>query len=497
MEGPAQSHLSKWLQRRKDVAPETQNVDPNYWVSDPKSLYADSQIESLAFGTGLSIYTNTILPAIVAAEQEVILVTCFWARSPTLDALNATLVKLSQNALQRGSKVRVRICFSSLSFFQRLFHTFSLNGRKYEPRQWKGTLGLPGPEELIGLEMEVKSIFVLPFSVMHPKFVIVDRKRVFLPSCNVSWENWFEGCVTLHGGKQGQVVPQFVKFWSHFWARGERLDTDANGNAFEAEETGVVTDNEPEYSAKPESRLWSMNRLEQNCGWTPSLFLPSPHHQNPRFSLLPWRPCLPPPQTPLNTFILSAFESAKEYIYVQTPNLTSPPVLSALLHALERGVSVSIVTSERLMILEQLVTAGTTTKRCVNKLVKRHKSLVQKRDTTDVGAAERGVIPLGRLQVYFFRPDISNTATATGEITPEPTQSHLKFMNIDDELTIFGSGNMDRASWYTSQELGLAFWSPQSGGQLTEVARDVCEILDPVMQGRKKLFYDGPCNQGP
>jgi phosphatidylserine/phosphatidylglycerophosphate/cardiolipin synthase-like enzyme len=382
-----------------------------------------------------------------------------------------------------------------VSFFQRLFHTFSLYGRKYEASQWNSTLGLPDPEGLNGLEMEVKSIFVLPFSVMHPKFVIVDRMKVFLPSCNVSWENWFEGCITLRGNKQGQIVSQFLQFWQQFWARGEALGQDANGNDFETEETDVGTRTRPEFSTKPESCWWSMNHLQQNRGWTPSLFLPSPHHQNPRFSLLPWRPCPPPPPTPLNTFLLSAFGNAKRYIYIQTPNLTSPPVLSALLHALDLGVNVTIVTSERLMILEQLVTAGTTTKRCLNKLVKRHRRLLQKRKSPDWTGIEDGVVRPGRLQVYFFQPDSSKTTIGSSETTPEPTQSHLKLINIDDEWTIFGSGNMDRASWYTSQELGVAFWSQQSGEQPTEIAQDVRGFLDTVMHGRKKLFYDGRVDQ--
>ena len=497
MENPAQAHLSEWIQRQKDFEPESQNDDPNYWISNPQSLHADSHIESIAFGTGLSIYTHTILSAVAAAEQEIILVTCFWARSATLDALNETLVALSEKALRRGKKVRVRICLSSVSFFQRLFHTFSLQGRKYDPGQWKGVLGLPDPEELRGLEMEVKSVFVLPFSVMHPKFVIVDRKKVLLPSCNVSWENWFEGCVTLRGSEPGMIIPQFVQFWSRFWVRGEVLDKDANGNAFEAEETDVVTHTQPEFSTKPESCWWSMNRLQQNSGWTSSLFLPSPHHQNPRFSLLPWRPCPPPPPTPLNTFLLSAFANAKKYIYIQTPNLTSPPVLLALWRALEWGVDVTIVTSERLMILEQLVTAGTTTKQCINKLVKRHKRLLQRRHSSDwTGLEESGLTRPGRLQVLFFQPENRKIAPGAGEIAAEPTQSHLKLINIDDDWTIFGSGNMDRASWYTSQELGVAFWSQQSGEQPTEVARDVRGFLGEVMHKRKRLFYDGGVDEG-
>ena len=41
----------------------------------------------------------------------------------------------------------------------------------------------------------------------------------------------------------------------------------------------------------------------------------------------------------------------------------------------------------------------------------------------------------------------------------EPVKSHFKCVIMDEEITILGSGNMDRASWYTSQELGIAFVS--------------------------------------
>jgi hypothetical protein len=90
--------------------------------------------------------------------------------------------------LQRGKKVKVRIGFSSSSLFQKLFHTSSPEGKIYASSTWHSKLGLPEPQSLAGLDLEVKSVFFLPFSVWHPKFVIVDNKEVFLPSCNVSWE---------------------------------------------------------------------------------------------------------------------------------------------------------------------------------------------------------------------------------------------------------------------------------------------------------------------
>lgn len=149
---------------------------------------SQTNIKGIAFGTGYSIYAGTILPAIENATDSVILVTCFWAASRTRDALNESLLKLSNNALLKGKKVRVRIGFSSSSLFQKLFHTASPEGKIYDPLTRHSKLGLPRQNELANLDLEIKSIFFLPFSVWHPKFVIVDGKEVFLPSCNVSWE---------------------------------------------------------------------------------------------------------------------------------------------------------------------------------------------------------------------------------------------------------------------------------------------------------------------
>lgn len=115
-------------------------------------------------------------------------VTCFWAASRTRDALRDSLLRLSDNSIKRGKKVTVRINFSSSSLLQKLFHTTSPKGKTYAPSTWQSQLGLPAQHDLAGLDFEVKSSFFLPFSVWHPKFVIIDETEVFLPSCNVSWE---------------------------------------------------------------------------------------------------------------------------------------------------------------------------------------------------------------------------------------------------------------------------------------------------------------------
>ena len=456
--------VSEWLHNVEHTSIAADRDRPNYWRTHPVSLLTATNVHGFTFGTGFSVYTNSILPAIETAEEEVVLVTCFWAPSPILDALNNTLRNLSAKGVRTGRKIRVRICFSSSSLFQKLLHSASLDGRTYSAGECHRKLSLPQQDEIYGLDLEVKSIFVLPFSVMHPKFIIIDRKQVLLPSCNVSWEDWYEGCLEL----RGRVTEQFAKFWLSFWA-SERDRAFTYGDNVSGNKAMKTT----QAQRNPKLLHAQRHRLEE----MPSIFLPSPHHRNPQFAL-PWRSCLPPPATPLNTFLLSTFVNAKNEIYIQTPNLTSPPVLSALLAALRRGVDVTILTSERLMILEQLATAGTTTRRCIKKLNKRHKALVQKWRNRDPDVVEAGLArEPGDLQITFYQADPKAT-----EGQSEPVQSHTKLTIVDSEWMIFGSGNMDRASWYTSQELCVAFFS-------SDFVSELRNAIDSSMRRRSRRVF--------
>jgi phosphatidylserine/phosphatidylglycerophosphate/cardiolipin synthase-like enzyme len=335
-------------------------------------------------------------------------------------------------------------------------HTFCRNGKIYPPESWQSTLNLPAPGQLQGLDMQVKSVFLLPFSVMHPKFIIVDRKVAVLPSCNVSWEDWFEGCVTL----TGPVVSCFINFWREFWAQQEDRDELVNiSREPNHEDTMPKT-----YPEQPREGLPLHTPLDSKN--IPTIFLPSPHHRNPDFRF-PWQDHSAPPPTPLNTFFLRSLLSAEREIYIQTPNLTAAPVLTAILSTLRRGIDIHIVTSEKLMILEQLVTAGTTTFRCIEKLIARYRDLA----SVTHSDLEAGRPRLGKLRIEYFVPRAGRDQ--------EPQQSHLKCTIVDQELVILGSGNLDRASWYTSQELGVAFFD---GAFAKRLRGD----LESVLEGRVK-----------
>ncbi|KZL87323.1 phospholipase d [Colletotrichum incanum] len=458
--------LDHWIHTLKSNRGEQLNDFPNYHVSDPETLVTTCSPKSLTVGNGAAIYRNILLPAILAARHEVILVTCFWAPSDTLTAIKETLGLLAerrQEAIRTSGEhavapLRVRICFSSRSFFQKIFHPWSREGYAYPTSAWP-KLGLPPDTTLKAarIKLSVKSLFFLPFSVMHPKFVIVDRKRAWMPSCNVSWETWFEGCI----GFEGAAVAQLVRFYAHVWepdspkdipdsfASGEatnwgpgHVDGDAGRTV-----TGTPSDDESAY------RQLDLSSLPP-C---PTIILPSSHHWNPGFRYIPLGRRTAAPATPLNAALLSLFACARTDIDIVTPNLTCRAVVDALLDALRRGVDVRIRTSKNMMLIEQLVTACTTTEWTLQSLIKRYNQACAEWSKKRSADAESQLQRPGRLDIYYYRPNLQATAVRDLE---EPIVSHLKMTLVDREYLCLGSGNLDRASWYTSQELGILLHIP-------------------------------------
>jgi phosphatidylserine/phosphatidylglycerophosphate/cardiolipin synthase-like enzyme len=406
-------------------------------------------------GTGSSIWEH-VAPAISDAQHEVVIVTCFWAASSSQKSVGECLRKLSDAAFRRGThRVRVFLGISSLSLWQKLSQTSDLNGWEIPPKLWASKLGLPAEDEIPGVDLRVKSIFVRPFSVMHPKFILVDRRLAILPSCNVSWEDWYEGAAVM----SGPIVSNFLTFFQDFWLHHDE-ELEPLPLLSGVPTLPEATTHDPNLNIFPFPAPLSVQ----------SAFLPSPHHINPHFR--PWPMSAPVPRpTPLNHFLLRAFAGAKKQVFLQTPNVTAAPVSTAILEALLRGVDVHVRTSANLMVLEQLVTAGTTTAWTLNALIREYEVGKQKA----AGDVERG-LRVGKLMIEFFE-------AREGSLAGEPEQSHVKVSIFDEDITVLGSGNMDRASWWTSQELGIAF----SSGDL---AKAVKTVLDKGCKGRLRLRYN-------
>lgn len=462
-------HLpSDWLNEMPCRAGFSSDRRPNYFVSDPKSLITTSRPLNFTLGTGPQILSS-VLPLCLETKHELIIVTCFWAKeSISREDVASLLRKLSAKAIQQNRIIQVRICFSSESSWRRL-NPCRMEGKIHHPRSWK-RLGLPAEGEIKGLELVVKSAFVPPFSVMHPKFILMDRKTAWMPSCNVSWENWFEGCIEMQGG----ITEKIHEFWVAFWGnRGAELPPlpESEMPSSNSLDLDIIS------SEMEQARAHIASQTQVSLSEIPTILLPSPHHWDPTFILH----C--PHTTPFTTFLHHIFRAAKSSIYIQTPNLTSRPVVKAIVAAIMRGVDVRIITSRRLMILEQLVTAGTHTEYEVRYLA-RHYARLKHKKKREIRKHERGVrrgwglappVRLGSLSVGYYQPK-------EGKDPNEPVKSHLKLVCVDGQVTILGSGNMDRASWYTSQELAVAFFSEELSAQLSE-------SVDEALKDRVKYAY--------
>lgn len=399
--------------------------DVDYVQEASRGRRAVSTPLSLTTGTGYSIYKSTIIPAIKAAQREVVLVTCFWAASVTRDGINEALKELANKARVSSSKIAVQICFSSSSLPRNMLLPTPKEGQRYPPSMWK-KLGLPGPDELTGLHLRVVRKFFWPFGIIHSKYVIVDRKLAIFPSCNISWERWYEVAICM----QGPVVEHLLSFHAGFWDGGPSS-------------TVIQPSPKAAHSQRPADMSMPAPTTLLSSPHTPTLL---PNHLQPR-ALAGRCPCLPNvpstfSPTPLLKTTYHLLSTAGTSIIMLTPNLTEPTVLDALSEALERGVHICIWTNRNLMTMEQLVTAGTTTPNCIQKLRK---------------ASQR---PGNRasLEIFYF-DDVDgpgNQQVQEGddrELTP--VKLHAKVTIIDGEKILLGSGNMDAASWKTSQELGV------------------------------------------
>ncbi|CAN8095282.1 unnamed protein product [Discula destructiva] len=445
-------------------------------------------MESFTIGTGASIYSQKLLPAILSAQSEVILVTCFWAPSKSLTALSNTLAQLAARraSQQCRDRLRIRICFSSRSLFQKVFHTSCSDGYVYAPSTWSSSLGLPSPESLAAgnIDLKVKSLFFLPFSVMHPKFLIVDRQLAFAPSCNISWESWLEGCLELSrpaSSRADDPIDGLLDFYRQVWEKDSDPDLPLLGSTVTPET--VMQLNSEAIIRSPADMTVVLSDVSSP---SPAIqWLPSWHHRNPAFCLFPWQESRAP-DTPLNTNVLRLFAASTRDIYMQTPNLTSPPVLAAILDSLTRGVNIRIVTGRNMMVLEQLLTAFTTTNRCIKKLTEKYiKHLCESMDgrgrRPSLGSPdlEAQTSTPGTLTISYFMPSVGST------LEEEPVQSHLKLTIFDGRHTILGSGNMDRASWFTSQELGILV-------EDVTFATRVKTLVDKALEGRLDTVFPAP-----
>ena len=142
------------------AAPHSSNRDfpsPDcYDARNRELLVTNSQPESFQLGTGASIFTHFLIPAITSARHEVILVTCFWAPSTTLTALSEALTQVAshrraliQDALSRGETVipplKVPYACRRGRFFKNCYTHNPATATSTRPRHGRRNSACPSP----------------------------------------------------------------------------------------------------------------------------------------------------------------------------------------------------------------------------------------------------------------------------------------------------------------------------------------------------------------
>ncbi|GAA6034084.1 hypothetical protein JCM8097_000685 [Rhodosporidiobolus ruineniae] len=145
---------------------------------------------------------------IVLAEKEVFLVTNYWQPSDSVNAVASGIRELNKRiAGRKGEKVVVKVMWDR-GAIQQLWH----NHVPVTPQTW-GPLGLPMPEEVPNLSLQVINFHRPLLGTFHQKAMVVDRKIALLNSNNIQDRPNLEMMVHLEGPVVDSIYDNILISW--------------------------------------------------------------------------------------------------------------------------------------------------------------------------------------------------------------------------------------------------------------------------------------------
>src|SRR5271168_2313460 len=93
----SQPRVDNWLEILKSHTTINRYDDPNYFASTPHTLITTSKPIKFSVGTGCEIFQD-VLTACASANHEVIIVSCFWAKSESQQSIYSLLRRLSDDS---------------------------------------------------------------------------------------------------------------------------------------------------------------------------------------------------------------------------------------------------------------------------------------------------------------------------------------------------------------------------------------------------------------
>jgi phosphatidylserine/phosphatidylglycerophosphate/cardiolipin synthase-like enzyme len=132
---------------------------------------------------------------IVRAEREFFLATNFWQNSDASKFITDAIKELSRRAGERGIKIIAKVIYDRGSPKQLVEPHYVVPVKEYTGPK----VGLPAPEEIPNIDMQVMNYHHPLLGTFHSKYMIVDRKMAVIQSNNIQSNDNLEMMTHLEG----------------------------------------------------------------------------------------------------------------------------------------------------------------------------------------------------------------------------------------------------------------------------------------------------------
>lgn len=386
----------------------------------------DSSVQNSASKTvvheGTEIFA-TMADLIAGAGQEVNLQTWRWdpGAGPEI-AILAGVRRLADRLAGEGARpspVQIRLLLNVIP---------STDGRLFEK--------LSASLERMALNPALVHVTVARFQANllganHVKGLVVDGSRVFVSGANMSSDFFDEGNRYWDVGYRfdGAVARGLRQDFGVAWAKGQEWRCGSRGLSTEADSRDRCSGD----LDFPWRSLPALPPVDTSASDAANAALCSPIlvvGHNAR--------ALPFPSaendSPQALALLTAVNGATRILRVQSPNLNEPAMIDALIAAARRGVEVDLILSKaHEQSGESMPGRGGANDATLKKMF----------DALGPDACKN-------LHARWFSRD----GRAPIESAGAPS-SHVKYLSVDDQVTIMGSANLDVQSWRNSREVNV------------------------------------------
>lgn len=334
---------------------------------------------------------------IVNAQKEILFATMYWEKSQSSNMISKAFRDLNKRAASENRRVIIKLMMDHPTVSNAIYFHYIIPSNKWS------YYGIPSPEEIPNISLEVHNYHHIIMGTFHSKFLIVDRKLALLNSNNIQDRPNLE----MMSHFQGDIVNSFydaflISWWIPFQPNvvclndntSKEQDFHFNPQVNEEEICLHEKSNEdiqtinynrsvhlPNFlvkiiknitrtridhhiNTKLQSSLTKhLNKSSRSAHYTktdknisaeemevlslefnPFIFH-RPHEPFP-IALVSRLPCGTPgykdTMNPQDAVWLGAFEYAQKSIFIQSPTLNASPAIDGIIAACQRGIKVTL-----------------------------------------------------------------------------------------------------------------------------------------------------------